>query len=136
MGYVMMRYGNRGNGDVAEYKEAGKKAKEGIEMITYAVDSGDKQMIVEGAEKAFKAVKKMCEISDDMESQYGERRNDGMGMRGGYGMRGNYGNRDFSHYGDQYENFGNRGENYRREWNERDDRMMERRMRDAMGRFR
>jgi hypothetical protein len=71
-----------------------------------------------------------------MESQYGERRNDGMGMRGGYGMRGNYGNRDFSHYGDQYENFGNRGENYRREWNERDDRMMERRMRDAMGRFR
>jgi hypothetical protein len=124
MGYVMMRYGNRDNGGVEEYKEAGKKAKEGIEMVMDAVESGDMKMVVEGAEKAFKAVKKMCEISDDMESQYGERRYDDMGMRDGYGSRmyGRYGNR-MDGYGDQH----------RREWNERDDRMMERRMRDARG---
>jgi hypothetical protein len=126
MGYVMMRYGNRDNGGVEEYKEAGKKAKEGIEMVMDAVESGDMKMVVEGAEKAFKAVKKMCEISDDMESQYGERRYDDMGMRDGYGSRmyGRYGNR-MDGYGDQH----------RREWNERDDRMMERRMRDARGRY-
>lgn len=122
----MMRYGNRDNGGVEEYKEAGKKAKEGIEMVMDAVESGDMKMVVEGAEKAFKAVKKMCEISDDMESQYGERRYDDMGMRDGYGSRmyGRYGNR-MDGYGDQH----------RREWNERDDRMMERRMRDARGRY-
>lgn len=126
MGYVMMRYGNRDNGGVEEYKEAGKKAKEGIEMVMDAVESGDMKMVVEGAEKAFKAVKKMCEISDDMESQYGERRYDDMDMRDGYGSRmyGRYGNR-MDGYGDQH----------RREWNERDDRMMERRMRDARGRY-
>ena len=126
MGYVMMRYGNRDNGGVEEYKEAGKKAKEGIEMVMDAVESGDMKMVVEGAEKAFKAVKKMCEISDDMESQYGERRYDDMGIRDGYGSRmyGRYGNR-MDGYGDQH----------RREWNERDDRMMERRMRDARGRY-
>jgi hypothetical protein len=126
MGYVMMRYGNRDNGGVEEYKEAGKKAKEGIEMVMDAVESGDMKMVVEGAEKAFKAVKKMCEISDDMESQYGERRYDDMGMRDGYGSRmyGRYGNR-MDGYGDQH----------RREWNERDDRMMERRMRDARVRY-
>lgn len=126
MGYVMMRYGNRDNGGVEEYKEAGKKAKEGIEMVMDAVESGDMKMVVEGAEKAFKAVKKMCEISDDMESQYGERRYDDMGMRDGYGSRmyGRYGNR-MDGYGDQH----------RREWNERDDRMMERRIRDARGRY-
>lgn len=126
MGYVMMRYGNRDNGGAEEYKEAGKKAKEGIEMVMDAVESGDMKMVVEGAEKAFKAVKKMCEISDDMESQYGERRYDDMGMRDGYGSRmyGRYGNR-MDGYGDQH----------RREWNERDDRMMERRMRDARGRY-
>lgn len=122
----MMRYGNRDNGGVEEYKEAGKKAKEGIEMVMDAVESGDMKMVVEGAEKAFKAVKKMCEISDDMESQYGERRYDDMDMRDGYGSRmyGRYGNR-MDGYGDQH----------RREWNERDDRMMERRMRDARGRY-
>lgn len=113
MGYVL-RF--RSNEDVAEYKEAEKKAKNGLAMIMEGVDNNDMSAVMEGVEKAWKGVKKMTEISSEMEEQYGERRNDGMQMRDAYSRR-NYSNR------------------HNDEWNERDEEWMERRMRDSMGRF-
>ena len=112
MGSYVIRF--RKNEDVDDYKRAGKKAKHGLAMIMDGLERGDKDMIVEGAEKAWKGVKTMCEISDEMEEQYSERRNDRMDER-------NYNRRsDYRHDGD---------------WNERDDEWMERRMRDSRGRF-
>lgn len=73
----------RGGDDYREYKKAVKMAKEAIETI--------------------------CELTDDMEEQYGE--------RGGYGERG----------------YGERGSSYRRreDWSDYD----ERRGRDSRGRY-
>lgn len=112
MGY-MLRF--RGNGDVEDYKQAGKEAKRGIKMVMDAVERNDMQMAMEGASMAWNGVKTMCDISKEMEDQYGERRYDNMDTRG-YGER----------YGNRYD---------RHEWNQRDDEMMERRMRDSRGRF-
>jgi hypothetical protein len=136
MGSYAMRFGNRivrygERDDVNQYEDAGKEAKKGLAMIMEAIEENNLQSAKEGMEMAWEGVKTMCIISKEMKQQYGERSNDGIGMRGGY-----YGNRDFSHYGDQYENFGNRSVNYRHDdWNERDDEWMERRMRDARGRY-
>jgi len=108
----------RGGSDAEDYKKAGKEAKKGLAMVMDAIENNDMRMAMEGAEKAWKGVKTMCEISDEMEQQYGERRYDSMGMRG-YGNRydGRYGNREHD------------------EWNSRDDEWMERRMRDSRGRY-
>lgn len=114
MGY-MIRF--RSSGDVQEYKDAGKKAKQGLSMVMEAVENNDMHRAMEGAEMAWKGVKQMCDISDEMEQQYGERRNGDMGMRDGGSMGNRYSNRDWH------------------EWNQRDDEMMERRMRDAKGRY-
>ena len=108
----MIRF--RSNEDVQEYKHAGKKAKHGLSMVMDGIEQNDMDMVVEGAEKAWKGIKTMCDISDEMEEQYGERRRDDINER--------YGNRHYNY----------RNEN---EWNERDDKMMERRMRDSMGRY-
>ena len=114
MGYVM-RF--RSNEDVAEYKEATKKAKNGLAMIMEGADNNDMSAVMEGVEKAWHGLKKMTSISHEMEDQYGERRNDGMQTRDNYSRR-SYSRRDND------------------DWNERDDEWMERRMRDSMGRFR
>lgn len=66
------------------------------------------QMVEEGLEC-------MRELAEDMKEQYGMRRGS-YGSRGGYGMRGRYGDREM--------------------WDEMDDMMNERRMRDSRGRFR
>lgn len=121
--YYMMRFG--GSEDAKEYKHAGKKAKHGLSMVMDGVERGDMEMVVEGVEKAWKGVETMCEISKEMEEQYAERRHDEMDERGGrYGTRGGRG----GYYDNRYD---------RREedWNERDDEMMRRRMRDSMGRY-
>lgn len=119
MGYVMRFKDN----DSIEYKEAGKRAKNGIAMVMDGIENNDMRMVMEGAEKAWDGVRTMCSISDEMEDRYSERRYDNMDMRGGYSNRGSYGNRG--------------GYNYRQEndWNQRDDEMMTRRMRDARGRY-
>ena len=72
MSTVLMRF--RG-GDVEDYKAAGRRAKKGLSMIMDGIEDKDMDMIVRGAEKAYSGVKEMCDISDDMEEQYGERRN-------------------------------------------------------------
>ena len=111
--------------DTREYKHAGKKAKSGLSMVMDGVEQGDMDMVVEGVEKAWKGVETMCDISKTMEEQYAERRHDEMDERGGrYGTRGGRG----GYYDNRYD---------RREedWNERDDEMMRRRMRDSMGRY-
>ena len=109
MGY-MLRF--RSSSDVEDYRHAGKKAKHGIRMIMDGIEDNNFDMIHEGAEMAWDGVKSMCEISAEMEALYGERRHDGFGDGT---TRHNY-----RHYG---------------EWNERDDEMMERRMRDSKGRY-
>lgn len=102
-----MRFGRRENADVRDYEDAGKNAKKGLAMIMEAIDNDDLQSAKEGMEMAWEGVKTMCEISNEMKQQYGERR---------YNNRG--------------------GMNYRHDdWNERDDDWMERRMRDSRGRF-
>lgn len=106
----------RSNEDVAEYKEAAKKAKNGLAMIMEGADNNDMSAVMEGVEKAWQGVKQMCDISKEMEDQYGERRNDGMQMRDNYSRR----------------NYSRRNNDDR---NERDEEWMERRMRDSMGRF-
>ena len=89
-------------------------------MVMDAVERNDMQMAMEGASMAWNGVKTMCYISKEMEDQYGERRYDNMDTRG-YGER----------YGNRYDN-----RDYdRHEWNQRDDEMMERRIRDSRGRF-
>lgn len=107
MGSYMMKFGRRENADVRDYEDAGKTAKKGLAMIMEAIDNDDLQSAKEGMEMAWEGVKTMCEISNEMKQQYGERR---------YNNRG--------------------GMNYRHDdWNERDDDWMERRMRDSRGRF-
>lgn len=115
--YYMMRFG--GSEDAKEYKHAGKKAKSGLSMVMDGVEQGDMDMVVEGVEKAWKGVETMCDISRKMEEQYGERHD-------------NFHDRD--EWGQRYDR---RGFNYRNDgdWNERDDEMMRRRMRDSMGRY-
>lgn len=124
--YYMMRFSGNEE-DVSEYKHAGKKAKSGLSMVMDGVEQGDMDMVVEGVEKAWKGVETMCEISKEMEEQYGERRHDGMDERGGrYGSRG-------GRYGSRYDNRYDRRDD---EWNEReDDEWMKRRMRDSRGRY-
>lgn len=109
MAGYMIRF--RSEDDVQDYKHAGKKAKSGIAMVMDGVERGDMDMIVEGAKKAYKGVKTMCEISDEMEQQFVGR--DNYNRRDGGGMY----SRD------------------EHQWNERDDDMLERRMRDSRGRF-
>jgi len=75
MGLLIME---RGGDDSRRFKEALHMAKEGIETI--------------------------CELADDMESQYGQ--------RGGYGQRGSYGERGSYRYRGSYRN---------RDWEEEDD---------------
>ena len=118
MGYWQVRF--RSSADVKDYKDAGKMAKKGLAMVMDAVEKNDMRMAMEGAEKAWKGVKTMCDISDEMEEQYSERRYDSYGS---YGSRGyDYDNRNYNMRDDG-------------EWNRRDDEWMERRMRDARGRF-
>lgn len=105
----------RSNSEADDYKHAAKRAKHGLRMVMDGLKSGDTDLIFEGVEKAWDNLKEMCEISDEMEDRYSERRNDDMERRG-YGSR-HYDMRDH-------------------EWNERDDEWMERRMRDSRGRFR
>ena len=116
--YYMMRFSGS-KSDVEEYKHAGKKAKTGLSMVMDGVEQGDMDKVVEGVEKAWKGVETMCEISKEMEEQYGERRHDEMDERGG-------------RYGSRYDNRYDRRDD---EWNERDDEWMKRRMRDSRGRF-
>lgn len=113
MGYMMMRFGRRGNdeankgGGVEQYEKAGKEAKKGLAMIMEAIEENNLQSAKEGMEMAWEGVKQMCDISKEMKQQYGERRYD---TRGGMNSRGE-------------------------DWNERDDEWMERRMRDSRGRY-
>lgn len=117
MGYLI-RF--RSSGDVEDYKHAGKKAKYGVKLVMDGLEDGDKAMIMEGAEKVWDGVKTMCDISDEMEAQFGERRSD-----------------YFTDNGEWRQRYNRRGVNYRHEddWNQRDDEWMERRMRDSRGRF-
>ena len=102
----MMRF--RNNEQVDEYNEALKKIKEGISMVMDGLDGSSKQMIAQGAEMAWDSVMKVCDLSKEMEEQFSKRENGGEDWR--YARR--------SH-----------------EWNDEDDRMMTRRMRDSMGRY-
>lgn len=118
MSYVVMF---RGSDDVRDYHRAGKKAKHGISMVMEGLEKSDKDMILEGAEKAWHGVKTMCEISNEMEEQYGERRfNDNFHDRDEWGQRHDRDGFNYRHDGD---------------WNERDDEWMERKMRDSRGRY-
>lgn len=125
MSSFLIGFGGRDNGgSVQDYKKAGKKAKKAIAMIMDGIENGDASMVEEGAEDAWKSVKTMCEISDDMAHQYGERRYDGMYNRGsgeGSNFRGN------DAWGQRHDR---NMPNYRHDddWNERDDEWMERRM--------
>ena len=71
MGYMMMRFNRRS--DVEDYHNAGKKAKHGLKMVMDGLERGDHDMILAGAEKAWRGVRTMCDISGEMEEQYGER---------------------------------------------------------------
>ena len=92
MGYSVYRWRERGGeGEVSEFKRAAKVAKEALET--------------------------MCELADEMEDRYSERRGDygrrdDYSDRGDYGSRGGYGRRDHE-----------------------DDGWSERRMRDSRGRY-
>lgn len=105
MSSYIAKVGYRDNDSVEEYYEAGKKAKKAIAMIMDGIEDDDMGKVEMAAKKAWKAVKTMCEISKDMEEQFNDR--DGRGVQNG---RTNY-----------------RGDE---DWNERDDKMMERRMRN------
>lgn len=92
--------------DVEEYNRAVNMLKAGIEMAMDGVEEDAKKKSVEGLEMAWEGMKKVCDLSKKMKEQYGERHNES--------------------YGGRY-NF--------KEWSPEDDHMMERRMRDSMGRF-
>ena len=72
MGY-MLRF--RSNGDADDYKDAGKRAKQGIAMVMDGLEKGDSDMILAGAEKAWRGVRTMCDISQEMEDRYSDRHN-------------------------------------------------------------
>ena len=109
---LMFKGNNSGNtkADVEDYNNAKNMAKSGIEMVMDGIEGNSMKQIAEGAEIAWEGMKKVCELSDKMKEQFGERRGDSMGYR----------------HDDSY-NF--------RDWTNEDDRVMERRMRDSMGRF-
>lgn len=88
MGYRVISF--RGGADAREFKEAMEMTKEGMHMARKGFD-------------------KICELSEEMAEQYGE--------RGSYGER----------YGERYSPRGY----YGREWDD----MEERRYRDSRGRF-
>lgn len=121
--YVLMFKNNNTDNNkdgVEEYRKAVNMAKAGIEMVMDGMDEDSKQKITEGAGIAWDGMKKICELNDKMKEQFGERggnnfsnRHDDFGTRDGYN---------------------NRGYNFR-EWSNDEDHMMERRMRDSMGRF-
>lgn len=133
MASYLMRFGNRlvkfgddnnDNGqDVEMYEEACKESKKGLALVMEGLDQGDADTIEMGAARAWEGIKTMKRLSDKMKRQFGSRRGY-VGMRGGYGNSGNHG--DFVNRMDGYDN---------QDWNKRDEDMMDRRMRDAMGRF-
>lgn len=92
MGYNIYSLRERGGSEVSEFKRAAKMAKEAVET--------------------------MCELAEEMEDRYSERRGD-YGSRGGYSERGDYGGRG---------GYGRRDDYDHEEWNER-------RMRDSRGRY-
>lgn len=85
MGYSVYSWRERSGSEVSEFKRAAKVAKEALET--------------------------MCELADEMEDRYAERRGD-YGRRDDYSERGGYGRRD-----------------------REDDGWSERRMRDSRGRY-
>lgn len=130
MGSYLARFGNRiikfGNEnyndtdkDVEMYDDACKESMKGIALVMEGLDEGNAQSIEMGAARAWDGIKTMKKLSNKMKYQFGERRNDNYDNRGGnYNNRGGYNNRHDE--GD---------------WNQRDEEWMERRMRDARGRF-
>lgn len=121
--YALMFKGNNSGSkaDVEDYNKAKNMAKAGIEMVMDGIEGNSMKQIAEGAEIAWEGMKKVCELSDKMKEQFGERRGDSMGYRhDDFGMRDGYNGRDSYNF---------------RDWSNEDDRMMERRMRDSMGRF-
>ena len=109
--YAMMFRSNKGN--IAEYNAAVREAKNGLAMVMDGLEADHKGMIAEGAEMAWDGLKRVCAVSEEMKEQYGERRGGSM----------NY----------HHDNYGMKS--YHKEWNDDDDRMMERRMRDSKGRY-
>lgn len=95
MGYRVISF--RDGSEARDFKDAMEMTKEGMHM-------------------ARKGFEKICELSEEMIEQYGE--------RGSYGER--YGER-----GDYGERYSQRGAYYGRDWDE----MNERRYRDSRGRF-
>lgn len=112
-----LKYASKDDG-MERYEAAEKAAKSGLAIAMDGLESGEAALIKEGIAQAWEGVKEICAISKEMKGEFGERRGGYRdGYRGGYargGYRGNY--RDI-------------------EWGERDDEMMERRMRDSRGRF-
>ncbi|MBO4924478.1 MAG: hypothetical protein J5382_10210 [Bacteroidales bacterium] len=94
MGYNVYSWRERGNGgsEASEFRRAAKMAKEALDT--------------------------MCELADEMEDRYSERRGD-YGRRDDYSERGDYGNR------------GGYGRRDREDY----DGWSERRMRDSRGRY-
>lgn len=70
MGHIVFRR----DGEADEYRNAGKTAKKGLSMVIEGLDRNNAEMVMEGAKKAWKGVKRMCDISEEMEDKYSERR--------------------------------------------------------------
>jgi hypothetical protein len=111
----LARFNRKENEDAERYEKATKEVKIGLSMVMDGLENNDMGMVANGAARAWDGNMEICELSEKMKRQYGERGYDGRG--------GNYGNR-VGYY-----------ERRDGDWNQRDDEFMMRRMRDAMGRF-
>ena len=128
MGSYLARFGNRimkfgddnnTDKDVEMYDDACKESMKGIALVMEGLDEGNAKSIEMGAARAWDGIKTMKKLSNKMKQQFGGRHNDNYDNRGGmYDNRGGYNNRHDDG-----------------EWNQRDEEWMERRMRDARGRF-
>lgn len=109
----------RNTDDVYNYKHALKEAKKGLMMAWEGLESGSKGMIAEGVEKSYKGIKEVCELTEEMEDRFTERRNDTY-------FRDSDTDWDDDGFRHNDRHSGSEEMNWRR---------MERRMRDSKGRF-